>query len=94
MVINNVLLKLKDSDNAKEVQSVLLGMKGKIEVLIEIQVEENIRFGQSSYDLLLITKFASIEDMDRYLSHPIHLEVASYIGSVLDQQASLCYEVN
>ncbi|HBE77127.1 MAG TPA: stress protein [Firmicutes bacterium] len=96
MIVNHVLLKLKDreQDHVKKAQEVLLGLKGKIEVLLDIQVETNIRPSDSSYDLLLITKFASLENMNVYLSHPAHLEVAKYIGSVLDTQASLCYEMN
>ncbi|HBF39180.1 MAG TPA: stress protein [Firmicutes bacterium] len=95
MIVNHVLLKLKnrERDNIKKAQEVLLGLKGKIEVLLDIQVETNIRPSDSSYDLLLITKFASLENMNVYLSHPAHLEVAKYIGSVLDTQASLCYEM-
>ncbi|MBN7773603.1 Dabb family protein [Clostridium aminobutyricum] len=95
MIVNNVLLKLKDreEDNVKKAQAVLLGMKGKIEGLLDIQVETNLRPSSSAYDLLLITKFASLEDLDGYLVHPVHLEVATYIGGVLDTQASLCYEM-
>lgn len=94
MIVNNLLLKLKDgsSDNVSKTRDVLLSMKGKIEVLIDIQAEVNIRPGQSAYDLILFTSFASLEDMETYLSHPVHFEVAKYIGSVLDTQASVCYE--
>ncbi|ALB45324.1 Dabb family protein [Clostridium beijerinckii] len=95
MVINNLLLKLKnrDTDNIKRTQEVLLSMRGKIEVLIDIQAEINIRPGESNYDIILITKFASLEDLDKYLIHPNHLEVAKFIGSVLDTQASVCYSL-
>ena len=95
MIVNNLLLKLKnrDADNIRKTQEVLLSMKGKIDVLLDIQVEVNIRPGQSNYDIILITKFESLEDLDAYLSHPAHLEVAKFIGSVLDTQASVCYKV-
>ncbi|GEP63290.1 hypothetical protein CBE01nite_10580 [Clostridium beijerinckii] len=95
MVINNLLLKLKnrDADNIKKTQEILLSMRGKIEVLIDIQAEINIRPGESNYDIILITKFASLEDLDKYLIHPNHLEVAKFIGSVLDTQASVCYSL-
>jgi len=95
MIINNLLLKLKnkDTDTIKKTQEVLLSLKGKIEVLLDIQVEINIRPGQSNYDIILITKFASLEDLDKYLVHPKHLEVAEFIGSVLDTQASVCYKL-
>ncbi len=95
MIINNLLLKLKnrDVDSIKKTQEVLLSMKGKIEVLLDIQAEINIRPGQSNYDIILITTFASLEDLDKYLVHPKHLEVAKFIGSVLDTQASVCYKL-
>ena len=95
MIINNLLLKLKnrDIDNIKKTQEVLLSMRGKIDVLIDIQAEINIRPGESNYDIILITKFASLEDLDKYLIHPNHLEVAKFIGSVLDTQASVCYSL-
>lgn len=95
MIVNNLLLKLKnkDAENIKKTQKVLLSMKGKIEVLLDIQAEVNIRPSQTAYDLILITKFASLEDLDVYLAHPAHLEVGKFIVSVLDTQASVCYEI-
>lgn len=31
--------------------------------------------------------------LDKYLIHPKHLEVAKFIASVLDTQASVCYNL-
>lgn len=94
MIANNVLLKLKNPEkDISEVQSALLSMKGKIDILLDIQIEKNVRPEEGAYDVLFITKFASLEDLDAYLAHPAHLEVSRFIGSVLDTLASLCYEV-
>lgn len=95
MIVNNLLLRLKERDGESilRVKNTLLSMKGKIDVLIELQAEKNIRHGESSYDIILITKFASIADLDTYLAHPAHVEVAKYIGSAVDVQAAVCYEV-
>ncbi|OMF23864.1 stress protein [Paenibacillus sp. FSL H8-0548] len=95
MIINHLLLKLNDSDatKIKETKDVLLGMKGNIPALLDIQVEVDIRHDASSYDLILITKFASMRDMETYLADPLHLQVAKFIGSVLDTQASVCCEI-
>lgn len=95
MIVNNLLLKLKNknTENIKKTQEILLGMKGKIEILLDIQAELNIRPSQTAYDIILITKFASMEDMNAYLAHPAHLEVAKFIENVLDTQASVCYEI-
>lgn len=96
MIVNNLLLKLKDNkqENVLKAQEVLLSMRGKIEVLRDVQVEVNIRHGGSSFDLILITKFDAMDDLEAYLIHPVHVEVSQYIGSVLETGASVCYETN
>lgn len=92
MIVNHLLLKLKDRspEQIERIRTVLLGMRGQIDVLLEIQAEANVRPGPSAYDLILITKFASLADMDEYLIHPAHLDVAQLIGPALETQASVC----
>lgn len=94
MIVNNLLLKLKERNKETIIKAKdeLLSLKGKIEVLRDLQVEVNIRHGGSSYDLMLITKFDSMDDLEAYLIHPVHVEVSKYIGSVLETGASLCYD--
>lgn len=95
MIVNHLLLKLKDRSpkQIEQVQTILLSLKGKIDVLLDVQAEVNIRPGPSAYDLVLITKFASLEDMDDYLIHPVHQDVAKWIGTVLETQASVCCSI-
>ena len=95
MIINNLLIKLREQNNEiiEETRTVLLGMKGKIEVLRDLQVEVDIRHGESSYDILLITKFTSMEDMDAYLVHPVHVGVSKYILRVMETGAAVCYKL-
>ena len=54
MIVNNLLIKLKErtNENIAKVRDVLLGLKGKIEVLSDLQVEVDIRHGGSSCDLM------------------------------------------
>lgn len=94
MIINNLLLKLKDrdSENIAKTRDVLLSMKGKIEYLRSIRVEMDIRHEAMSYDLILITQFASMEELNAYLVHPVHVEVSKYIADVLETGAAVCYE--
>jgi len=94
MIVNNLLIKLKerDNENIAKARDALLSMKGKIEVLRDVQVEVDIRHGPSSYDIMLITKFETMKDLDSYLIHPLHVEVSRYISTVLGSGASLCYE--
>ncbi len=69
MVTNTLLLKLKDrsDENIAKAKDLLLSMEGRIEYLRKVKVEVDIRHGASSYDLLLITEFAAMEDFDAYI---------------------------
>ncbi|MFC3803662.1 Dabb family protein [Cohnella sp. GCM10012308] len=95
MIVNHLMLKLKERSPAhiNHVRTTLLGMKGNIDTLLDVQAEVNVRPDPSGYDLILITKFASLEDMDAYLAHPYHQDIAKFIGTVLDTQASVCCSV-
>jgi len=94
MITNNFLIKLKErnSENISKTKDVLLSMQGKIDCLLDVKVEEDMYFGPVSYDLILITQFASKQDWDDFIIHPVHVEVSKYIANVLDSGASVCYE--
>ncbi len=94
MITNTQLLKLKDrsEESIAKAQLMLLSMQGKIEFLRDLQVEVNIRQGASAYDLLVIAQYDSLEDLEAYIIHPVHVEVAKYIVGVLETSAVVCYE--
>lgn len=93
MIINNVMLKLKNRDaDIQKISDALLGMKGRMGVLKDIQVEMNISQGMASYDMIFFTKFESLEDMDAYINNPVHQEVGKSIGGMIEAQSAVCFE--
>jgi hypothetical protein len=95
MVVNNLLLKLKDNSAGKleEAKNVLSGLKGNIPVLLDSRVEVDINAGNSPYDIMLINTFNAPEDIKTYLDHPVHIKVSEYITPAMEKAASLCYEL-
>jgi hypothetical protein len=95
MVVNNLLIKVKDStkENIAKVKDILSELKGNIPVLLDSRVELDIHAGESPYDIMLINTFKSYEDIKTYLDHPVHIKVSQYITGVIEKSASLCYEV-
>ena len=93
MVTNNLLIRLKERDreNVNKAVSVLQKLKGNIPVLLDSRVETDVRSGESSYDIMLINTFNTLEDIQTYLVHPVHVEVSDYIKDVIESSASLCY---
>ena len=93
MITHVVLFKLKDRSpqSIEKAKDVLLGLKGKIPLLRYIEVGIDLLHSGRSYDLVLITRFDSMEDLQAYQVHPVHLEVAKYINSVKEVSISVDY---
>jgi hypothetical protein len=94
MITNNLLIRLKDRDaeHIEKAKAKLLSMRGKIPTLIDARVETEVRSGASAYDIMYIATYKSLEDLNAYLAHPVHVEVSEYLKGVMDSIASLCYE--
>lgn len=94
MITNNILIKLKDknSENVGNARDKLLSMRNKIESLRDLTVQVDIRQDVSSYDILQIAQYDSMEDLEAYIVHPVHIEVSKYMADVIESLAVVCYE--
>ncbi len=92
MLTHIVLFKLKDRLNSQKARDVLLGMKGKIPQLRDIEAGIDVLHSERSYDLALVTKFDSMEDLKAYQVHPVHIEVLKYMTSVMESSITVDYE--
>lgn len=68
-----------------------MGMKGRIPQLRHLEVGVDILHTERSYDLALVTKFDSLEDLQAYQTHPVHVEVANHIASVRESAVAVDY---
>lgn len=94
MIINSVMLKLKNNDERtiSKVKEQLLSMKGNIDVLDDIFVKSNIIRKDPNFDIFFSTKFKKMGDFNAYLTHPLHIKVSKNIGGNIESSASVCYE--
>lgn len=91
-----VLFKLKDrSPKAVEKTAHLLrSMKGKIAQLQGIEVGVNVVSSPRAYDIALITRFASLADMETYQVHPIHQGVLAHMREAMAAAVAVDFESN
>lgn len=92
MITHIVFFKLKDKHNIKKASEVLLGLNGKIPQLRHLEVGIDILHSDRSYDLALVTKFDSLDEMKAYQIHPVHEEVSNYMASVRESSVTVDYE--
>ena len=92
MITHVVLLKLKDPSNIQKTREVLMGMDGKIPQIRDLEVGVDVVRSQRSYDLVLITRFDSMEDLQAYQVHPVHVEVLNHITSVRESVVAVDFQ--
>lgn len=94
MIKHVVLFKLKDSspESVERTVSVLRGLEGKVEQLVDIQVGADVIHSERSYDIALITTFASLEDLQGYQVHPEHKKVIEHMVQVRESQVAVDFE--
>lgn len=96
MITHVVLFKLKDRSprSLEKAKDLLVGMKGKIPQIRHLEVGTDVLHSERSYDLALITKFDSMDDLAAYQAHPVHVKVSEYIMSVKESSVVVDFESN
>lgn len=95
MVKHIVMYKLKEAteQNAIALQQKFLSMKGKIDVLKDIESGIDVLHSDRSFDVVLICTFDTMQDMEVYRTHEVHLPVMAYVKSVVESSKSVDYIV-
>jgi hypothetical protein len=91
-----VLFKLKDRspEAVANTAEVLRSMDGKIAPLQAIEVGVNVVPSPRAYDIALITRFASLADMELYQAHPIHQGVLAHMREVMEGAVAVDFETS
>lgn len=83
MIKHIVFIKLEENTekNKKAIKDRLLSMKGHIDILKNIEVGINFCKEDRAYDIALLTDFKTLEDLQTYAIHPLHIDVIKFIKS-------------
>jgi hypothetical protein len=85
MFTHIVFFKFKNRNDSNEAGRILLSMEGNIPELRSLEVGIDVLHTERSYDLSLITKFDSLEDMKAYAVHEYHVnEVLKYLKPMIE----------
>jgi hypothetical protein len=89
MVKHIVMWKLKDfaegaskKENVLKIKSSLEGLKSKIKEVKYLEVGISTSDAADFYDMVLISEFKDMRDMESYRKHPEHVKAAEFIGKV------------
>jgi hypothetical protein len=94
MVTHIVMWKLKDRslENARRVQALLAGMRGKIPGMLELEAGVDYAHSERSCDVALITRHESREALDAYQVHPVHEQVKKLVLEAREASVAVDFE--
>jgi len=92
MITHIVCHKYTDREEAKVIAPMLKSLVGKVPGLISMEAGADFMGSGRSYDLALVAKFETREDLAVYANHPEHVKVKEYIHTVLQNGISVDFE--
>ncbi len=81
-------------ENMQIVRDRLLTLPSVIPEIKFMQLGRDVSRTEMSYDMMLVTRFESLEELHAYKVHPAHVEVASYVAKVKTARVVLDAEVD
>ncbi len=96
MVRHIVLWKLKETDkaeNAAEMKRRLEALRGNIPGLLELEVGLDSSGAEAAADISLYSTLESWEALRVYQIHPLHQDVAAFVGTITKERRVSDYEI-
>ena len=93
MIQHIVMWKFREGTQAQaeEFLTRLAGLAGQIECIRSMSVRRSAVPG-SAYDAVLVSEFASLEDLDAYKNDPRHKAVSALCKSIREDRVAVDYE--
>ncbi|NCB05338.1 MAG: Dabb family protein [Clostridia bacterium] len=86
-------LKEKNETLINETVELFLSMRGKIPGLLSVEAGADLVGSARSCDLCLCTTLESMDALQTYLIHPVHLPVKEHMHAIMERSASADFEI-
>ena len=80
-------------ENALLIKSKLEGLRKKIKQIKKLEVGFNLNPSSTAYDIVLYSEFDTMEDLNKYKTHPEHKRVGDFVSKVRLERKAIDYEV-
>ncbi len=80
------------AENIEMVRQRLSELPDHISEIVEYEIGVNQIESDRAFDIVLVSRFQTWADLETYRTHPRHVRVAEFIGSLREQSAVVDYE--
>ncbi len=95
MIRHIVFFKFKENISKQSKEKLiadLKNLKGKIPLVIELEVGIDIAFKPNSYDIALNSIFKTFDDLEEYAVHPDHMDVVKIVKELCESSVKVDFE--
>jgi len=99
MIQHIVMFKLRETmpaeqkdKNKWEMKRRLEALPGKIDVIRSMQAGINVKESERAFDVVLVSTFDNLDDLETYRVHPAHQEFVAYAAQIRETAASVDFE--
>ncbi len=90
--LKNEALGLTKAENALKIKEMLESLKGEIKEIISIEVGIDCTDNSNNYDVILVSEFKTLDDLNSYQIHPKHVECGQFIKQVYESRVCVDYK--
>lgn len=80
------------SEKVKKMQSSFSPLRSKIEFVKSYEIRVNSKKTNFSYDIVIISKYKSWNDLEAYINHPEHKKAIKACANISKEKAIVDYE--
>ena len=92
MINHIVLFKLRDREDAAELVRRLDALESQIPEIRHLEAGADVTESEHSFDVALVSRFGSVDDLNTYRDHPDHVNLVAWIGEVTTHRVAVDYE--
>ena len=94
MIKHVVCFKLNEGEDPVRAKEVLMGMRGNVPSVIDIEVGVDFLHSARSYDVILTVTLESREILDQYQNDPYHVNVVKkHMHAVTKSSVAVDYDI-
>lgn len=96
MIMHIVMWKLNEEnkkENMDKMKKMLMELPSIIKEINHMEVGIDVNAASGNYDIVLLSEFKTMEDLQAYQVHPEHKKVGEFISAIRTERTCVDYEI-
>ena len=96
MIMHVVMWRFKEENKRENMdifKNMLLELPPIIKEIKHMEVGKEVNLDYGNFDMVLVSEFKSMEDLEKYKENPAHVRVSNFCKTIRTERACVDYEI-